>query len=86
MLRVERPDPVQRAWLRFCDALARRGVAREPHEGPRDFAERAAQRLPVAGAAIRQIGALYLDLRYGRNRPQSGVEELRRRVRELKPA
>lgn len=86
MQRFERTDPVQRAWLRFCEALARRGIEREPHEGPRDFAERAAQRLPGAGTSIRRIGALYLDLRYGRNRSRTDLDELRQRVRELKPA
>jgi hypothetical protein len=41
-----RPDPVQAAWRQFCRKLGARGVARAPHEGPRDYAERAARSLP----------------------------------------
>ena len=63
--RLARPDPVQSAWRAFCRKLAARGVERAPHEGPRDFAERAARALPAARRAILRIGALYIALRYG---------------------
>jgi len=79
-----RPDPVQRAWQAFCRKLGARGVARAPHEGPRDFSERAAARLPETAGAIRRIGGLYVALRYGRETPADRVSELRRLVRELK--
>jgi transglutaminase-like putative cysteine protease len=84
--RLARPDPVQRAWQGFCRKLGRRGVARAPAEGPRDFAERAAHRLPAAQAAIRAIAALYIGARYGRDATRERVAELRRRVRELRLA
>jgi transglutaminase-like putative cysteine protease len=86
---LTRPDPVQRAWQAFCRKLGASGFARGPHEGPRDFAERAAAGLPDAGSAIRRIGALYIDLRYGdsrASRPQPAaarVAELQRLVREF---
>jgi transglutaminase-like putative cysteine protease len=89
-----RPDPVQRAWRAFCRKLGARGVARAPHEGPRDYSERAAARLPASGDPIRHIAALYIELRYGR--PKSGVTgaappsgeiaDLKRLVREFRPA
>jgi transglutaminase-like putative cysteine protease len=79
-----RPDRVQRAWAAFSRKVAARGVVRSPHEGPRDFAERAARRLPAAQAAIRAIGELYLAVRYGRTAGRERVAELERRVRELK--
>lgn len=81
--RLVRPDPVQAAWLRFCRKLDARGVQRAPHEGPLDFAERAARRLPGAGEAILGIGALYIGLRYGREPAAAGLDELRRRIRDL---
>jgi transglutaminase-like putative cysteine protease len=85
-----RADPVQRAWRAFCRKLGAKGLERAPGEGPRDFAERAAARLPAAREAIEAIGALYLELRYGPQgrgaRARGGVAELRRRVRELKLA
>ena len=81
--RLARPDPVQRAWQAFCRKLGARGVARVAHEGPRDYAERAARRLPAAAAAIRAIGALYVAARYGRAASRDQVVELQRRVRAL---
>ncbi len=87
MLRHQlRPDPVQAAWQRFCRKLGARGVARAPHEGPRDYAERAARNLPSAGEPIRSIAALYIALRYGASAPPEDVVQLRRMVQELKLA
>ena len=60
-------------------------MARAPHEGPRDYAARAAARLPAARAAILRIAALYIALRYGR-RHREPVAELERRVRALRLA
>ena len=84
MRRTTRSDPVQRAWRQFCDKLARRGVVRAPHEGPADFTERAALRLPVLEQPIRGIGALYVELRYGPVRSTARVQDLARRVRGLR--
>jgi transglutaminase-like putative cysteine protease len=84
--RHARPDPVARAWQAFCRKLARRGLARAPHEGPRDFSERAAEALPAAGEPIRRIAALYIALRYGAHAPPERVAELRRRVGEFRAA
>jgi transglutaminase-like putative cysteine protease len=85
-----RADPVQRTWRAFCRKLGAKGVERAPGEGPRDYAERAAARLPAAREAIERIGALYLELRYGQSAAgppaRSGIAELRRRVRELRLA
>ena len=82
--RLRRPDPVQRAWRAFCGKLAQRGVERAPHEGPRDFAARAARALPGARRAILRIGSLYIALRYGANPGAPRVSQLRRMVRELR--
>ena len=84
--RLTRPDPVQRAWQAFCRKLGGRGVVRAPHEGPRDYAERAAAHLPQAAAAIRAIAALYIGARYGREAARRRAAELARRVRELRLA
>ena len=81
--RMARPDPVQRAWQAFCRKLGTRGVARAPHEGPRDYAERAARRLPAAAAAIQSIGELYVGARYGRSASREQIVELQRLVRAL---
>lgn len=84
--RLVRPDPVQKAWTAFCAKLGTRGVERAPHEGPRDFTERAAGTLTPAAEAIRAIGGLYIGLRYGAEAPEEQIAELRRRVADLKLA
>ena len=82
--RLKRPDPVQKAWRAFCRKLAARGVERSPHEGPRDYAARAARALPSERRAILRIGSLYIALRYGAQAGAAGVARLRRMVRELR--
>ncbi len=57
-------DPLQRAWLRFEQKLARAGVPRLPWEGPADYADRAALACPDHAAAIRTIALRYASLRY----------------------
>jgi transglutaminase-like putative cysteine protease len=82
--RLARPDPVQRAWRAFCRKLAAKGVERAPHEGPRDYATRAAATLPGSRRAILRIGALYIRLRYGAHAGAPGAAQLRRLVRGLR--
>ena len=82
--RVVRPDPVQKAWRTFCRKLARRGVERAPHEGPRDYTTRAARSIPAARTPILRIGALYIGVRYGAQPSDDAITRLRRLVRELK--
>jgi transglutaminase-like putative cysteine protease len=84
--RLARPDPVQGAWRAFCRKLAARGVERAQHEGPRDYASRAARALPAARLAILRIGVQYIRLRYGARASRPGVARLRRMVRELRLA
>jgi protein-glutamine gamma-glutamyltransferase len=81
--RLARPDPVQRAWRLFCRKLASRGVERAAHEGPRDYAARAARAIPAARTSILRIGALYIGLRYGAQPSASGALRLRKLVRAL---
>ncbi|HUQ73898.1 MAG TPA: DUF3488 and transglutaminase-like domain-containing protein [Burkholderiales bacterium] len=82
--RLARPDPVQRAWVAFCRKLARQGVVREPHEGPRDYSSRAARSLPAARRSILRIAALYIRLRYGERQSRPGTARLQRLVRQLR--
>jgi transglutaminase-like putative cysteine protease len=82
--RLTRPDPVQRAWRAFCRKLAKRGIERSPHEGPRDYSLRAARALPGDRGPILRIAALYIGLRYGADGDDAAVRELGRRVRELR--
>jgi hypothetical protein len=82
--RLARPDPVQRAWVAFCRKLARQGVVREPHEGPRDYSSRAARAIPAARLSILRIASLYIGLRYGARANRPGTARLQRLVRQLR--
>ena len=77
-------DPVQAAWLSFCEKLARKGMARRPDEGPLDFAARIAPALPDKASAAHEIANLYAALRYGRTPSPDGVAQLRRAVGAFK--
>ncbi|MCU0971320.1 MAG: DUF4129 domain-containing protein, partial [Gammaproteobacteria bacterium] len=79
-------DPVVKAYARLCRKLSHAGVTRAPHEGPRDFLERAATALPQDAAALREIGRLYEQLRYGPGRPAAATHGLKRAVRRLRLA
>jgi hypothetical protein len=58
-------------WRRFCRELERRGIERQPNEGPIAFAKRASTLLPKAESQIRQVAEVFADLRYG-SPPQAG--------------
>ncbi len=74
-------DRAQRLFARFSQRLARAGVQREPAEGPAAFTARAAAQFPEQAEQIREVGALYTALRYGRAAPP--VRELARAVRRV---
>src|SRR3954470_23549911 len=86
LLRLEsqRPDPVQRIYISYCDALAKRGASRHPSEGPRDFAARVSMQFPELKASANKISALYVSLRYGPGRNAEKLEEMRQAVRKIK--
>ncbi len=82
---IRREDPVQRAWSRFCDKLAREGLARARAEGPFDYASRVARALPAREDAVRAIAALYVDQRYGPGADACSIARLKHLVREFGP-
>jgi len=82
---IRREDPVQRAWLRFCDKLAHAGLARARAEGPLDYASRVARALPARENAVRAIALLYVDQRYGPGPDTRSIARLKHLVREFGP-
>ncbi|MBI4938907.1 MAG: DUF3488 domain-containing transglutaminase family protein [Nitrosomonadales bacterium] len=73
-------DAAQRLYLRFCRKLARGGIARAAHEGAQDFAARASRMKPQHAAAIADITARYLALRYGGQSESGALAAMRRAV------
>jgi len=81
-----RGDPSLAAWKRFCEKLARAGLARAPHEGPVDFARRVAGTRPELEAAAREITERYVKARYGSGASPAEARELSRLVRAFRAA
>jgi transglutaminase-like putative cysteine protease len=84
-LRSRPSDAVQKAYALFCRRLERRGLARQPHEGPRDFAQRVRTARPDLAPASDAIFSLYEALRYGCTPAAGALGELRSRVRQFHP-
>lgn len=83
----QRVDPERRLYLRACERLARRGLAREAHEGPLAFETRAGAALPPDTARLfARITELFIALVY---RPAEHrlklLAELNRCVRRFRP-
>jgi transglutaminase-like putative cysteine protease len=76
-------DPVRTAYLRFCDKLRRKGLARAPAEGPVDYARRVERQRPDLASAVETITRLYVALRYGAESSAAALVELQRRVRQF---
>jgi hypothetical protein len=86
MLRgMRREDAVQKAWLRFCGKLERRGLARSRIEGPLDYSNRVSRQLPSSESAVRAIAALYVELRYGPAPDGGSLARLKGLVRDFAP-
>jgi protein-glutamine gamma-glutamyltransferase len=84
--RGRKADPAQRAYDRFCRKMAGAGLARDPAEGPRDFAARIVAKRPDLAEEVHAVLERYVRLRYGRpeGRPDL-ARELERRVRRFSP-
>ncbi len=62
-------------WQAACARLAAAGLPRLPHEGPLDYAARAAARWPQFGIAFNAIAESYASLRYGAVEPGSKASD-----------
>jgi len=81
----ERRDPVRAAYDRFCRRPEKRGLARQPHEGPRDFSRRVAAARPESAAAVMAITRLYIGIRYGHMESRENRKRLMRMIRAFRP-
>lgn len=58
-------DALDALYARFCRRLARAGLPRRPHEGPRDYGQRVIADRPDLGGPVRRFLAIYIPARYG---------------------
>jgi len=69
---------------RMLRRLRRRGLRRDPAEGPLDFATRASRALPERSDSIRRLTICYMDARYGSRRAtREELRSLGRMIRRL---
>jgi len=60
----KRNDPTTRAYMNFCQKLARAGCKKETHEGPQDFKKRLNEYFPSQRGEIDRILDLYTELKF----------------------
>lgn len=77
-------DPAKLAYARFCEKLRRKGLPRDPAEGPIDYAHRIRLARPDLTAAVAAITRLYVAMRYGTAPESAALHELQQRVRGFK--
>lgn len=77
-------DPALALYAGLHRRLRRRGLTRDPAEGPRDFALRASTELPGSADTIDRVTDGYVRLRYGgRRMPPDQVKRLREALRRV---
>ncbi|HEY1991795.1 MAG TPA: DUF3488 and transglutaminase-like domain-containing protein [Gammaproteobacteria bacterium] len=74
--------PVAREYARFCLRLARLGLPRAAHEGPRDYAARVTAVRADLAEAVSEITDRYVELRY---EERGELRSLARLVRGFRP-
>ncbi len=77
-------DPVKLAYERFCAKLGRKGLPRDPAEGPLAYAQRLAGLRPDLSAATAVITQLYIALRYGVSADSQALQEFKREVNRFR--
>jgi len=73
--------PLDKAYRRYCERMARRGVIREAGEEPQAFARRVAGTAPALATEADEFASLYMALRY--RRPGKSTTLLEKRLRRL---
>jgi protein-glutamine gamma-glutamyltransferase len=76
-----RKPPLDAHYARFCERLAKAGLPREPHEGPRTYLARIAESRPDLAGAAAEIIQRYEAIRYGGDESANAVAELGRLTR-----
>jgi transglutaminase-like putative cysteine protease len=85
--RRSKPDLLRTTYEAFCRKLARRGLARDIHEGPWDYAHRTTAQRPDLGNAIHAITHNYVNLRYAKVSGNSAekVAQLKQQIAQFQP-
>lgn len=83
IMRRPKRDPIEALYLKLCQQLARKGLPRAPHEGPRTYAARIAAAGSPLSPARKKAATSFLQLieslRYGVNNasPRQAIPQLK---------
>ena len=83
LLRKSPLSDQQKIWLRLERKLAKKGVKRQPAEGPKDFGLRVAKENSDLGKKVSAVVEVYLQAVYSLRCDQALLDRLKRMVREL---
>jgi len=78
-------DPVQQMYLLFCRKLADAGLARQPAQGPLDYAAWIGESRPDISVAVMHICRQYIDLRYAETGDEVVFAAYRTAVKRFRP-
>jgi hypothetical protein len=83
-LQLRNKDEVQKYYFKFCKKMAKHGIERAPHEGAKDFANRAAQHKSQLATGIMDITAQYIALRYQSQHDANAFQIFKRAVSKFR--
>jgi transglutaminase-like putative cysteine protease len=83
--RGPRGDALARGYRRLCARLARAGIAREPQEGPLDYAARVGRERPELAQRVVPALERYAAVRFGPDAAADEAGALARELRRLRP-
>ena len=75
--------PVEQVYLKYCDMLAGKNLARNIGEGPLDYADRVSSERPDLEPAVRAVTNAYMKSNYIDDTPEE-VDMLKRAVRNMR--
>ena len=70
---------------RFCEKLAKVGLARQPHEGPRDYYHRIVTLQPSLKATVKPIINDYIKLNYSGQSDKNLEVSLKQAIAKFDP-
>lgn len=82
--RPAKRDPLVTVYSQLCRKLARVGLGREDHEGPVSYLQRVAIVRPDLADQLRELRALYANLRYGPDPLQSEASRFKYLVNQFR--
>ncbi|VAW79746.1 FIG001454: Transglutaminase-like enzymes, putative cysteine proteases, partial [hydrothermal vent metagenome] len=82
--RKNKQEPIIKLYQKFCKKLAAKGIIHQAHEGPMDYANKAASALPALKDSIYLISRLYIKIRYEVSSTDKQFNQLKYHIKNFK--